>query len=136
MQNSYNVCWSFRDCEWKSKGLSNEKIKPHITASLSAKLLQMNNSRIILRFKGSCLKQDKAFTLKNVVILFTVYELDGWSQDLNTFFILKDCLFRGVKLTENTDPDKYFYSGYGIGFDSRSVFSILISWLKILLFLE
>ena len=96
----------------------------------------MNNSRIRLRFKGSCFKQDKAFTLKNVVILFTVYELDGWSQDLNTFFTLKDCLFRGVKLTENTDPDKYFYSGYGVGFDSRSVFSILISWLKIILFLE
>ena len=25
-----------------------------------------------------------------------------------------------MKLTKNADPDKYKYSGYGIGFDSRS----------------
>ena len=27
--------------------------------------------------------------------------------------------FRTVKLTKNVDPDKYRYSGYGIGFDTR-----------------
>ena len=32
-------------------------------------------------------------------------------------------MFGAVKLTENTDPDKYSYSGYGIGLDSRSLFS-------------
>ena len=31
-------------------------------------------------------------------------------------------MFGGVKLTENADPDKYFYSGYRIGFDSCSLF--------------
>ena len=53
-----------------------------------------------------------------------VYELDAWSKDLNIDFTLKDCLFGSVKLTKNFDPDKYKYSGYGIGFDSRSVFSL------------
>ena len=33
---------------------------------------------------------------------------------------LSNCLFRSVKLTKNTDLDKYKYTGYGIGFDSRS----------------
>ena len=28
-----------------------------------------------------------------------------------------------MKLTNNTDPNKYKYSGYSIGFDSRSEFS-------------
>ena len=42
----------------------------------------------------------------------------------NTDFTLKDCLFGGVKLSKNTDPDKYVYTGYGMGFDSRSVFSL------------
>ena len=28
-----------------------------------------------------------------------------------------------MKLTKNTDPDKYSYSGYDIGFDSYSLFS-------------
>ena len=34
-----------------------------------------------------------------------------------------ESLFGAVKLTTNTDPDKYSYSGYGIGLDSRSLFS-------------
>ena len=33
-------------------------------------------------------------------------------------------MFHLVKLTKNADPDKYKYSGYGIGFDSRSEFSL------------
>ena len=32
-------------------------------------------------------------------------------------------MFGSVKLTKKPDPDKYKYSGYGIGFDSRSEFS-------------
>ena len=28
-----------------------------------------------------------------------------------------------MKLTKKTDPDRYGYSGYGIGFDARSQFS-------------
>ena len=45
--------------EWESQGLSNEKFKPLHTAnkSLSPKLLWYN-SRIKLKFNGSCLKQE------------------------------------------------------------------------------
>ena len=44
----------------------------------------MNNSRIRLELKASCLKQDKVpFTPNNVVYLYIVYDLDIWSQDLN-----------------------------------------------------
>ena len=42
---------------------------------------------------------------------------------LNTDSTLNICLFGSVKLTKNTDPDKFKCSGYGIGFDSRSEFS-------------
>ena len=54
-----------------------------------------------------------------------VYELDTWSGDLNSDFTLKNCLFGGVKLAKTTDPDKYVYTGYGIGFDLRSDFSLI-----------
>ena len=47
-----------------------------------------------------------------------------WSRDLNTNFTWDNCLYRAVKLTKNSDRDKYGYSGYGIGFDSRSQFSL------------
>ena len=32
-------------------------------------------------------------------------------------------MFGGVKITKNTDVDKYKYSGYGIGFDGKGVFT-------------
>ena len=68
----------------------------------------MNNSRIRLEFKRSRLKQNKApFTPNNVVNLFIVYELDRWSQDLNTKFNLKDCFFGAVKLAEDANPNNY-----------------------------
>ena len=107
------------------QGLWNEKIKPPITANhnLSPKLIWMNNSKIRVRFRGSCLKQDKiTFTPRNVVHLFIVYESDVWQRNLNTVSTLKDCVFGFVKLTKNNYPDKYSYSGYGI--DSHSFFSI------------
>ena len=82
-------------------------------------------SKIKLKFKWSCLKQDfETFTPKNVVNLFIVYELDRLSQFLNATFTLKDCLFGSVKITKNADHNKYFYSRYGIRFDSRPLFSI------------
>ena len=33
-------------------------------------------------------------------------------------FTLNGCLFGSVKLPKNAYPDKYKYSGFGIGFDS------------------
>ena len=53
-----------------------------------------------------------------------VYELDTWSRDLNIKFKLGDCLSGAVKLTKSADPDKYGDSGYGVGFDAHSQFSL------------
>ena len=83
------------------------------------------NSNFCLVFKKPCLKQKNiTSTPPNRNNFFIVYELDTWSRDLNSDFTLKDCLFGGVKLAKNTDPDKYVYSGYGIGFALRSKFSL------------
>ena len=78
--------------------------------------LWMNNSKIGVRFKGSCLKQDNvAFTLRNVVNLIIVYELDTWLRDLKADFTLKDYLLEAAELTKNANPDEILYSRYGIG---------------------
>ena len=55
-----------------------------------------------------------------MVIFFIAYELDSWPRD----FTLGGCLFGGVKLTKNADPDKYSCSGFGIGFDTRGKYSL------------
>ena len=57
------------------------------------------------------------------------------ARDLNSDFILQDRLFGGAKLDKNADPDKYSYSGYGIGFDSSSLFTYPdIDWGKNVVF--
>ena len=108
--------------------MSNEKFKPPYTANkcLSPKLTWMNDSRIRLEFKGGCLwqKDEATYTPKNVVNLFNIYELDSWPWDLDTDFTLGRYLFGGLKLTKNADPDKYLYSGYGIGVETRAYHSL------------
>ena len=110
---------------WKSKSLSDEKLTTPTTNdnSLSPSIKWYENSNFYLIFKGSCLKQKSATS--NIINFFTVYELDTQTQDLNSDFTVKDCLFGGAQLAKNADPDKYEYTGYGIGFDSRSELSLL-----------
>ena len=99
--------------------MSNEKFEPPHTAnkSFSPKLVSTNNSTIRLELKGSCLKQEDkaAYTTRNVVNFLIIYELDSWSQNFDIDFTLSGSLFRGVRLSNNSDPDKYPYSAYGIG---------------------
>ena len=65
----------------------------------------------------------RLFFIKKAVNLYISHKLDKLVKDLNTGFSLGNCLFGAVKLTKNADPDKYKYSGYSIGFNSRSRFS-------------
>ena len=57
-----------------------------------------------------------------MINIYISYTLNPWFRNLNTDFALNNCLFGSAKLTKNADPDKYKYSGYGLGFDSRSEF--------------
>ena len=47
----------------------------------------------------------------------------GATPDTKTCLSMENCLFGAIKLTKNADVDKYKYSGYGIGFNSRGSFS-------------
>ena len=51
-------------------------------------------------------------------------------QHFNTEYTLKDCLFGAAKLITKDDPDKYHYSKYDIGFDSRSLSFPNLDWGK------
>ena len=57
-----------------------------------------------------------------VMDLYISYTLVPQLKNLNTDFTLSNCLFGSVKRTKNIGLDKYKYTGYGIGFDSRSEF--------------
>ena len=68
--------------------------------------------------KGKCHKSGW------IVIIYVVYSLSQKTISSNNH--LKFCLFGATKLTkpgDTTDPDKYIYSGYGLGFDSTGKFT-------------
>ena len=50
------------------------------------------------------------FTLPNVII----------------FLLFMNKKFGGIKLAKDAKPDKYVYSGYGVGFNLRSEFFITL----------
>ena len=73
---------------------------------------------------GHCLINDNISIPKKVINLYISCILNPWLRDLNTDFTLNKCLFGSVKLSKNADLDKYKYSGYCVGFDSRCQFSL------------
>ena len=76
-----------------------------------------------INFNGHCLINNANSIPRKVINLHISYILNPWLRNLNTDLTLNDCLFGSAKLTKNADPDKYNYSGYDTGFDSRSEFS-------------
>ena len=59
---------------------------------------------------------------KKVINLYISHTLNQQLRNLNRF-LRGNCLFESVKLAKNADLDEYRYSGFSIGFDSRSEFS-------------
>ena len=76
-----------------------------------------------INFNRGCLTKSNISVPKKVIKLYISYKLNPQLRNLNTDFTLNNGLFVWVKLTKNADLDKYKYSGYGIGSDSRSEFS-------------
>ena len=70
---------------WKSKGISNENIKPPtaFNYNLNPKL-SYYGTKMRLQFTGSCLKQlNFTFTHKKIVNIYIVYELRASSSHTN-----------------------------------------------------
>ena len=87
---------------WKSKGLSDETIKPPSTSdnSITPSISYINNTdKIGVKFTGSCLKQSNKLTYTNekVVNIYIVYEL-GASSFIDSDPTIKKCLFGAVTL--------------------------------------
>ena len=81
-------------------------------------------TKIRLRFSESCLKQDTiTYTHGKIVNIYTVDKINKKDNTIASDPTLENCLFRAVTLTKNVNIDRYWYSGYGIGFDRKGSFS-------------
>ena len=86
--------------EWKSKGLSDESIKPPSTSdTILSPLINYLDNKVRLKFNEGCLKQQNKLTYTHgtIVNIYTVYEL-GVSNSFNDDPTLKNPLFGAVKL--------------------------------------
>ena len=80
--------------------------------------------KIRIKFNGSFLNEfPPAILHGDIVNIYIVNEIISDYSSIN-YPTLKNCLFGSVKLTKNADIDKYGYSGYGIGFDRNTSFSV------------
>ena len=98
--------------------MSDERINS-ITASnysITPKL-SYYGSKIIIKFNGSCLKQDKVtYNHGTIVNIYIVYEISK-NYNISSYATLENCLFGAISLNKHVDIDQYKYSGYGIGFN-------------------
>ena len=109
---------------WKSKGLSDERINSIKTCDygITPYLSYYDTNKIRVKFNGGCLKQDQATFPHGVIVnISIVYEITD-NLNVSSNSTLGNCLFGAVKLTKNTDIDKYGYPGYEIGFDRHGSF--------------
>ena len=106
---------------WKSVVLLEESIENIATSdsNFAPTLINYYPLRNIT-FSGNCLINNSNDSSLGEVNSYISYTPDQLLRDLDTDFTLKNCLFVSVKLTKNADLNKYKYSSYGIGFDSRS----------------
>ena len=81
-------------------------------------------SNIRIKLDGGFLNRFPPTSLHdNIVNIYIVYQITSDYKDIH-YPTLENCLLGSVKLTKNADIDKYGYSGYGIGFDRETSFSV------------
>ena len=102
--------------------MSEEIINSH---AASENIFAPKLSFMTKKFEEKHLNKAKYQLVKKKGVTFLLLMLlDTWAKDVNTYLIPSDCLFGAVKLTRNADPNKDWYSSYGIGFDARSDVSL------------
>ena len=85
---------------------------------------QYDTSKVRIKFDGSFLNRFPPSIIHGKIVnIYIVYEINDYYND-NSYPTLENCLFGSVKLTKNTDINKYKYFGYGIRFDRNRFFSI------------
>ena len=110
---------------WKSNGMLEDSLA-NLTKSDSnfAPTFVSHHSLPDINFNGHCLIKNNISLPKKAINLYISYTLAPQLKNFNTNFTLNNYLFLSVKLTKNSDLDKYEYTGYGIGFDPRGEYSL------------
>ena len=109
---------------WKSKGLSDESIKPPCTSNkMFNPSVGYVGAKARVKCYGDCLKQYKiSIDHEKIVNIYIVYEIDR-NVDISSYPTLENCFFGAIKSTKHVDIDLYKYSEYGFGLDRKGFVS-------------
>ena len=88
--------------------MSDEIIKPFPAFNNSLiPALNHINTKLRVKFDGSCLKQEKVtFTHKEVDNIYIVYEINFAAIYMGCWFYVRKIFFWNCKLTKNTDINR------------------------------
>ena len=87
---------------WKSNGVSEESIE-NITKTCA---LYLTAFLVQSFLNGHSLINDNNSIHKKIISIYLSCILNQWPRELNTDFILGNCFFGSVKLTNNANPNK------------------------------
>ena len=106
--------------------MSVESIKPPSTSdnSLAPSLSYIGSTKTVVKFVGSCLKQDKVTFTNGKKSKYTYCLWKNFMGSWIWWLFNARKLFGAVKLIKHADIDKYNYSGHGIGFDRCGTLSV------------
>ena len=95
---------------------------PSTTNDIFNPLWDYAGSKARVKFKRSCLKQDKiSFDWGEVVNIYIIYDVNE-RFEMVSCPTLKNCLSGAIKLINYPEFDKYKYYGYGIGLERKGFF--------------
>ena len=124
MQKHFNLSNGNQIDTWKSKGRPNKYL--NAVGTLGDVVLSKPIKPIHVIFKGKCtqVQNDNDIVAGGPIVnIYIVHKTPP--KTISSNFVFKNCLFGAIKTTNitNSDTDKWKYSGYGIGFDSKGEFT-------------
>ena len=109
---------------WKSKRFSDQSLYYSITSgAVTTKLIRPMH--VVLDADEYFVQHtNKIITNNSIVNIYIACKLSP--KTISTYNALKNCFFGSIKVSrpnDTTDPEKYIYSGCGIGFDRTGTFT-------------
>ena len=126
MQKHFNLSNINKISKWKSKGLPNHYLNAVGTLGDVMLSKPIKHMYVIFQGKSPLVQNDNGIIAGGPIVnIYIVYKTSP--KTINFNFVFENCLFGAIKIanTANSDTDKWQYSGYGIGFDSKCEFTHL-----------
>ena len=123
MQKHFDISNLNQISKWKSKGLPNQYLDAVGTLGHVVLSKPIKPVHVIFKGKGTLVQNDNDIIAGGPIVnICIVYKTSP--KSINSNFVFENCLFGAFKKTNttNSDTDKWQYSGYGVGFDSKGRF--------------